>query len=177
MARLSRPPVLVLGLGNELMRDDGVGVHAVRALAAEKPHGVETLEIGTAILDALGPMERARAVIALDAVDAGYPPGTLLRVSPEDIGRAAAPASLHELDLPALLQMMPEGSRPPVIVLGVQPGTIAPGLELSREVQCALPHLLAEVRSTIGSMQRDLLAAADGRAVGARQGEDLPGGC
>jgi len=168
MTYVSRPPVLVLGLGNELLRDDGVGVHAVRALAAERLRGVDMMEIETATLDALGPIERARAVIALDAVDAGRPPGTVLRVSLDEVPTLPVPVSLHALDLPALLQLIPEASRPQVVVLGVQPGTIGPGMDLSPEVRGALPHLLAAVRDTIGTLQRDLTAAlrAEGRRIG-----------
>lgn len=138
--------IVILGLGNLLMTDDGVGVHAARALSAAPPPGTVVREVGTAVFDALACLEDAGSVIAIDAVDAGRAPGTVVHFA---IGHEAAlgcPPSLHDLDLAALLRSLPAARRPRVLVVGVQPALMAPGLELSPVVRAALPTVLNLVR-------------------------------
>lgn len=146
--------LVILGLGNLLLADDGAGVHAVRALNADPPAGAVVHEVGTAVFDALAFMESAEAVIAIDAVDAGRPPGTVVRFEIGGDEQAAVPPSLHDLDLPALLRSMPATRRPRVHVVGVQPALIEPGLELSAEVRGAMPTVLRVVRDLAGKLQR-----------------------
>ncbi len=136
---------MVLGLGNVLMKDDGVGVHAVWALLAEPPPGCVPVEIGTVSLAALDHLEGAGRVIALDAVETGRPPGTVVRFELTGTERPEA-SSIHDLGLPGVLWMLPEATRPRVIVLGVEPAELDMGLELSPVVARALPRLLAAVR-------------------------------
>jgi hydrogenase maturation protease len=138
-------PTVVLGLGNVLMKDDGVGVHAVWALMADPPPGCVPIEIGTVSLAALDYLEGAVSVVALDAVEAGHPPGTVVRFELDERARGEA-SSLHDLGLPGVLSMLPEASRPRVIVLGVEPAEVDIGLDLSPVVAGALPRLLAAVR-------------------------------
>jgi hydrogenase maturation protease len=144
--------LLILGLGNLLMSDDGVGVHAARALAADPPRGTVVLDVGTAVFGALSALEGAAAVIAIDAVDADEPPGTIVQYTLDESGPPIVPPSLHDLDFPALLRSLPPGARPPVTVVGVQPARIAPGLDLSPAVAGRLPDLLAAVREAARSL-------------------------
>ena len=146
--------VLVVGLGNLLLCDDGVGVHAVRALAEKPPSGAQLMEVGTSVLGALNEIECAQAVLALDAVDAGEQPGAVVRfeLSPDE--RRAAPPSLHELDLVAALGLLPPDRRPHTVVLGVQPAAVEPGIGLSPAVRAALPRLLSAVRREVGDLRR-----------------------
>jgi len=125
------------------LRDDGVGVHAVRALQQEVPRGVRAVEVGTAVLDALHLLEWADRVLAIDAMQAGGNPGTIYRFGVEDIADAAGKASLHEVDLLAALRFLTCSHRPEIAVLGVEPETIDTGLALSASVQAALPRLVA----------------------------------
>ncbi|MFH1999276.1 MAG: hydrogenase maturation protease, partial [Planctomycetota bacterium] len=117
--------VLIAGLGNSLLMDDGVGVHAVRALLRDPPDSVEIAEIGTAVLDALHLLENADIVIALDAIQAGRPPGTVLEISegslqkPGGLGR-----SVHEVGLREAIAMLPQDKQPQLIILGVEPAMI-----------------------------------------------------
>ena len=146
-----RPRVLVAGLGNLLLKDDGVGVHAVRALQHGVPRGVRAIEIGTAVLDALHLVEWADRVLAIDAMQAGGDPGTIYRYGVEDVADRTIGASLHEVDLVAALRFLTNGHRPEITVLGVEPETIAAGLELSPSVQAALPRLVAAVQEIVAS--------------------------
>src|SRR5512143_3495297 len=141
--------VLVAGLGNLLLKDDGVGVHAVRALQHEVPRGVRAVEVGTAVLDALHLVEWADRILAIDAMQAGGDPGTIYRFGVEDVADRATKASLHEVDLVAALRFLTGGHRPEIAVLGVEPETIDAGLDLSPSVQAALPRLVAAAKDIV----------------------------
>ncbi len=138
--------LLIAGLGNVLLMDDGVGVHAVRALHADPIEGALIVEVGTAVFDALHLVESARTVIALDAVQAGSAPGTIYELQPGDAAGKELRTSLHELDMRALLGFLPREKRPELIVLGVEPERIESGLELSKRVRAVLPEYVALIR-------------------------------
>ena len=69
--------ILIVGLGNVLLKDDGVGVHAVRELQKNPPDRLCVADVGTAVLHAVHLLEWAEKVIAIDAVKAGGAPGTI----------------------------------------------------------------------------------------------------
>lgn len=138
--------LVILGIGNLLMTDDGVGVHAARALAADPPSGTEVVEVGVAVFDALAVLERAPRVIVVDAVDAAAAPGTLLTFELDSDAQAPTPASLHAFDLPALVRSIPPHRRPRVTVVGLQPAVLEMGLELSPLAAARLPALIEAVR-------------------------------
>jgi len=141
--------VLVLGLGNELLTDDGVGVHVVRKLQTEPPiDGVEILEVGTAILHAQYLLEQAVHVIAVDAVRAGDGPGAVYRFD-VDQAHMNRPATLHELGIVGVLKLIPADRRPRVTILGIEPETIDYGMELSSVVQASLPRVVQIVQEMI----------------------------
>ena len=78
-----RSSTLILGIGNILMGDEGVGVEVVRRLEAQPlPEGVECLDGGTGSFVLLGPMQSAARVILVDATADGAPPGTITRLEP-----------------------------------------------------------------------------------------------
>lgn len=153
--RNERVPLLIAGLGNLLLTDDGVGIHALRALESDPPPGAVLLEIGTAVLDALDWIERADRIVALDAVHGAAEPGTVYRVDVGELRPAAAPMSIHELDLRAALRLIPGARVPQIIALGVEPAVVDYGMELSPAVQAALPAYLEEIRA----LSAELLAA------------------
>lgn len=141
--------VLVLGLGNELLTDDGVGVHVVRMLRKEPPlEGILAADVGTGILHAQHLLEQAAYVIAIDAVRAGDEPGSVYRF---DIDQAQSnqPASLHELGIVELMQLIPEPDRPKVTILGIEPDKIDYGMELSPAVEAAVPGVVRIVQKMI----------------------------
>ncbi len=144
--------VVVVGLGNCLMGDDGVGVHALRALAANPPPGVRLIEAGTAVLDALPWVESAEKVLALDALAAGGAPGTVYALDGRDARTTPQPVSLHSLDLPTAMACFGRGPGPSEFrVLGVEPANVCYGTDLSPEVREALPALDREVRRTLAA--------------------------
>ncbi len=138
---------LVLGMGNLLLGDEGVGVHAARALAqAPLPPGVTVLEAGTAVLDALPDLERADRVIVVDAMTAGGEPGTVYRLPVDRCARKAVVASMHGFDLLGVLALAGRADPPEVEVVGVEPASIDWSLELTPRVAASLPAVLRCVR-------------------------------
>jgi len=142
--------VLIAGLGNLLLRDDGVGVHAIRSMGNDLPPGVLAVEVGTAVLDALHLFEEAEMVIAIDAMKAGGVPGTIYSFQLSDVAAPEVPASLHEFSLLSALGLMEGPSRPEIAILGVEPEVIDYGMELSAAVQAALPRLVRAARDLAG---------------------------
>ncbi|GAB4273308.1 MAG: hypothetical protein Kow0092_28640 [Deferrisomatales bacterium] len=139
---------LVLGLGNLLLADEGVGVHAAQALAqAGCPAHVTVLDIGTALFEALPELERADRVVVVDAVQADGAPGSVYRIPMEDMATKPCIASMHGFDLHRLLDMTRRRSPPEVVVVGVEPKRIDWSLELSEPVREAFPTVLETVRS------------------------------
>jgi len=155
-----RPPrVLIAGLGNELLRDDGVGVHAARLLADDAGGDLRVVAVGTAVLDALHLFEWADRILAIDAMQAGALPGTIYRFGPRDVLQPLTAASLHELSLVAALRFLSPGCSPAAVtILGVEPAVIDYGLELSPPVSAALPRLVDVSRHMVRGWREMRLA-------------------
>ncbi len=145
-----RPRLLVLGIGNLLMSDDGVGVHAVRELRKQVRAGVLVTEVGTAILEAVPLLEWADRVLVIDALQAGAEPGTLYFAHLSQIQRCS-PLSLHDVDLAAALALVRPSKQPEIHVLGVEPESLELGLELTERVRKAIPSIISTVNSTLRS--------------------------
>jgi hydrogenase maturation protease len=145
-----RPPrILIAGLGNYLLRDDGIGVHAVKALQRTPPPGVVVAEVGTAVLDALHLLEWAEKILAIDAMQAGGTPGTLYVFGVNAVAGPGMQASLHELNLLAALEFLPRQIKPEILIVGIEPETIDYGLDLSPAMAAVLPELTREVRKIV----------------------------
>ncbi len=137
--------VLILGIGNLLLSDEGVGVHAVRCLAQrELPPGVEVLDGGTSGADLVDHLDGRTKVVVIDAASGDGPPGTVYRCEARELIEQEGSLSLHEFGLADSLHMAERlGCAPQrVIVLGVQPATMEPGLDLSPEVAAVLPGII-----------------------------------
>jgi len=154
LLHMDRITLLIAGLGNVLLMDDGVGVHAVRELKRDPIEGTRIIEIGTSVIDGLHLLEAADQVIALDAIQAGAAPGTVYQLSLDALENNGPRTSLHELDLRAVLRFIPEPRRPEVTVLGVEPLVIDYGLELSPPVSAAMTDYLSAIRSLAASLLR-----------------------
>ncbi|MBE0584329.1 MAG: hydrogenase maturation protease [Desulfofustis sp.] len=142
---------VILGLGNELLADEGVGVHAVRRLQLEGlPGTVTAVEVGTAVLDALPVFESAGRIIVIDAMRGGGLPGTVYKIQLADCSGSAQIASMHGFDIFRVLALAGRVEAVPTTVFGVEPKTIDWSLDLSPCVTASLPHLLEAVRQESG---------------------------
>jgi hydrogenase maturation protease len=147
---------LVLGTGNLLLSDDGVGVHAVRCLQErhDVPEEIRVVDGGTLGLDLLHYLEGVSHLIIVDAMETGQPPGTLRRLAGDEVpAYLSIKMSPHEIGLPDMLfaaklrDLYPEE----VVIWGVQPATMEVGLELSPQVAA---HLDLLVDSIAGELVR-----------------------
>lgn len=141
-----RCPILVLGIGNILLRDEGVGVRVIEQMQEMRlPDDVELVDGGTAGADLLDVLAERRKVIVIDAVEAEGEPGTVLRFTADDIVRPdRVGISLHELGLGEALTMTRGlGCAPEeVIVFGIKPKDVGCGLELSEEIAASVPKVI-----------------------------------
>lgn len=139
--------VLIVGVGNRLMGDDALGLHALSELQARQlPDGVDTLEAGTALLDALPDLSSYAKVVFLDAVDGN---GRTVRVL-RDTFPAVPPRpclSLHEggIQEALRLQLLVDGRLPEIVVMGLAPKRIEMGMRLSDGVRSGIPELVEAV--------------------------------
>ena len=148
-------PVLIIGLGNPLQADDGVGCRVAEALAGrELPPGVEVMDAGTPGVGLINLLEGRQRAMIVDAAEMGRQPGEVVRFRPEDVTLTGSTErfSLHRTAVADALALACALSLPlpEIVVFGVQPGTIGWRDELSPEVAAAIPGLvdaiLEEVR-------------------------------
>lgn len=147
---MSPERILVIGVGNPLMRDEGAGPRAVELLMSgyEFPDNVEVIDAGTMglwILDLLIGVDRMIVVDAL--TETGHPAGTVLVLKPEDMAGNQVMHSLHDLRMSDVLENASLiGRAPETVIVGVQIESIDQWvLELSPPVEAALPVALAAV--------------------------------
>ena len=145
----SAKPILILGIGNILLQDEGVGVRAVERLRQRQlPPDVEIVDGGTGGADLVDVIADRRKVIVIDAMEAAAAPGTVSRFSGDELlPDPDAAISLHQLGLVESLVMARQLGCPPreVIVFGIQPARIRPGLELSPPVAAAVAEVIDAV--------------------------------
>jgi len=143
--------LLILGIGNVLLGDEGVGVHVVRALEADAAHAVSgkplppqsrVVDGGTLGLDLLPLINDARAIVFVDAVALGAPAGSMVTLESDRLRAVfAGHLSVHQVGIGDLLAvailagMLPEH----VALVGVQPESAEFSLELSPAVQAVVP--------------------------------------
>src|SRR5512147_954276 len=130
---------VIIGVGNLLLKDEGVGVHAVRELRQKAlPAGVEVLDGGVAGIGLLDFFPGAQKLVLIDAADMNLAPGTVVRFTPEEIRSlpGGPKFSAHDVGLLEVLELASAlGQSPPeVVVIGVQPGEISWGTDLTPEV-------------------------------------------
>jgi hydrogenase maturation protease len=157
-------PLLLLGLGNPLLGDDGVGLRLLEALRSDVSAWggrVEAVDGGTQGMALLGYLERRRAVVLLDAVALGAPPGTVHVLEGDTLLAACTPGgqSAHEMGAGELLRAAAMiGSLPERIALvGVEPANVATGVGLSATVEAALAEAR---RQAVAVIDRGLAAVS-----------------
>ncbi|HVP64150.1 MAG TPA: hydrogenase maturation protease [candidate division Zixibacteria bacterium] len=145
---------LILGLGNVIMGDEGVGVHVVRALEQHPlPPGVECLDGGTGGFILLEPLESADHIVLIDATSDGNPPGTVTRTTPRFSSDYPPTLTAHDIGVKDLLDAFyMQGGRREVVLYAI---TIDPkqpiSMDLSDSAACgrqdAVRMILEELRA------------------------------
>ncbi len=177
----SRSRLLILGLGNLLCSDDGLGALVAQRIAETRalPDGVKVLDGGTLGLQLLPYLEDAERAILVDAIAADGPPGTLVRLDGEDVGPAvAARLSVHQVGVSDLIEAARwRGRVPPTLVLlGSVPETTELGVGLSPRVQATFPQLIESVCAEADRLGYPLEKKAGDDQSLAAHGSDAAGG-
>lgn len=173
-------PAVVIGVGNVLLRDDGIGVRVVEALRTTAAHDPTALpddtrlvDGGTLGLDLLRTVKGARSLLLLDAVDLDQPAGTVSVLRGDAIVSAggswgrSVPGGVGELLAVArLMGWLPD----PVALVGVQVHDTGFGIGLSEHVQAALPQAVATARDELRELD-ELVDAAGPRGAGTSEAE------
>jgi len=137
----------VIGIGNLLRADDGVGIHAVERLREERPE-VEAIDVSTSEIGILEHIRGRGRVVIIDAITTGAEPGTIHKIQPRDLGSEEFRS--HGLSLSTTLQLgsqlypgeMPER----LVILAVEAEDITSySTELTAKVQSAIPRLMEEI--------------------------------
>jgi len=152
---------LVLGMGNDLLSDDAVGLRVARSLReSTRDPSVEvkeTLLASLELLDILAGFDRAILVDAVQTRDGK--PGDVYILSPEDLGSSSTPTSLHHVDLPTVLALgrslgakMPERVR----IFAVEAGDVSTfGGECCADVEAAVPKVVALIQAELRATTPD----------------------
>jgi len=151
--------VLVIGLGNPLRGDDGVGCRVIEDLARrELPSHVELLDGGAVGLGLLDLLEGRERVIIVDAAEMGRRPGEFVRFAPDDVFLAsqADSFSFHHAGLADVLALADALGRtlPEMVIFGVQPAEVVWREGLSQAVETAIPTLAEAVLNEIMSFSQ-----------------------
>lgn len=147
--------IVVLGVGNLLLGDEGVGIHAINELRKEPfDDHVKIIDGGTTGIDLLFWLEEADYIIIIDCIEADAEPGTIFRLPAEELVLNASSqiASLHEINLLEVLFTAKKlGRLPPTVIYGVQGKKIGFCDQLSPQVNKVLPRLVQLIRQEINS--------------------------
>ena len=148
--------IVVLGVGNLLMGDEGLGIRCVEAFEKlPQRDNVRCVDGGTSTHELLEDLENLDALVILDAVASGQAPGTLVRLEGDDIPSAFSnKMSPHQHGINDLLATLKFLDRAPgrVVLIGVEPSVMELSMELSPLVQGVMPSMLALVSKEVASL-------------------------
>jgi len=149
---------VVLGLGNLLNRDEGLGVQALKLLDAQlgEQSDVELLDGGVLGLNLLMIVEECSHLLILDAVNVGKPAGTVVELRKEQIPLySGVKLSQHQVTFQEVLGLANmRGFLPEYLhLVGIQPEDLSIGLELSRTIENELPEVVRRARAVLESWE------------------------
>ncbi|MCP4046049.1 MAG: hydrogenase maturation protease [Gammaproteobacteria bacterium] len=158
--------ILVIGMGNVLMQDEGIGVRAVEELESRYiiPDGVNVMDGGTAGMELFEPIRNCEQLIVADGVNTGDPVGTVVRIANEEIPAFfQTKISNHQLGLSDLLALLQLKSEVPehVAIIGMVPHCLENKLGLSPEALAGLDRMVEGLASELASLGVDLEERAE----------------
>lgn len=150
---------MVMGVGNILLSDEGLGVRFLDELAKNTfPDNVELLEGGTAGLELVHLIQDVDFLIIIDALNANAEPGSLFRFQPGDLQVIPEQyeVSFHQIGIVEVLTMANVlGHAPQTLIFGIQPKSLEWGLEISPEIEALFPRLSELIIKEIHSIQHE----------------------
>ncbi len=150
---MNNKKIVIIGIGNVLLMDEGIGIHIINELEKyELPSNVEIYDGGTGGFKLIDLVQAANKVIFIDAVETGKAPGTIITFKSEDVRSKYQKRkySLHDTDLLEVIKMVELLEHPPEIeIVGIQPKTINYGTTLSKELKYSIPNIINTVFNEI----------------------------
>jgi hydrogenase maturation protease len=137
--------ISIVGLGNILIKDEGIGVWIVRELKKRNlPQGIEIIDGGTASLDIFLSMKNIHKLIIIDALKGGGKPGTVYRLYPRDLlATSEFSVSLHQMNVFDALSIAKKIRKIPqeTVIIGVEPKEIDWGLGVTSDIKRKFPEI------------------------------------
>jgi len=157
--------VVVLGIGNTLMSDEGFGVHALEALLSryDLPEDVEAVDGGTTGMELLADLQGVTHLLVLDAVRAGQPEGEMVRLVGDDVPAFfKTKLSPHQIGLSDVLAALAFMGSPveQVVVVGVKPVSLELGMELTPAVAAKIDPAIAMILDELTALGHPAKAKA-----------------
>ena len=170
--------ILVIGMGNVLMQDEGVGVRAVEELESHYsiPDDITILDGGTTGMELFEPIRNCTHLIVADGVNTGHPHGTIVRIANEEIPVFfQTKISNHQLGLSDLLALLQLKSEMPehVAIIGMVPHSLENKLGLSSEAEAGLKHMVMGLVNELASLGIELEERIEPRAGHWRKQSEL----
>lgn len=143
---------VIIGIGNILLKDDGVGVHTIKQLENENlPSTIELVDGGTSTLDILGYFLDYKKVVVIDCLKAGYEPGTIYKIKPEEItSYRKENLSIHDvqiLDVVKMANMI--GKYPEVVIFGIEPEHICLDTDMTDNMKNRISDVIGHVKKEL----------------------------
>ncbi|MBU0994840.1 MAG: hydrogenase maturation protease [Proteobacteria bacterium] len=149
--------ILIMGIGNLLLGDEGLGVHAIRELwNAKLPDAVKLLDAGTAFIDAVSHLEDIHTLIIIDAIKGGKKPGTVYRIQVTPDLCMSYSASMHDKSVIDMMRIAQYPLPDRVSVFGIEPEVIDWTMDISNTVSEAMPILIYAVLSEVNNSYESL---------------------
>ncbi len=144
---------VVIGIGNILQRDDGIGVHVIKELEKENlTSAIELVDGGTSTLSMLGYFLDYKNIIVIDSLKGGLEPGTIYKIKPEEITNyKKSDLSIHDVQILDVIKMANmAGSFPDVVIYGIEPKELYFGLEMSEIISSKVSDIVKLVKNELG---------------------------
>ena len=147
--------IIVLGVGNILLSDEGIGVHTINELQKRKnefPSNVEFIEGGTDGFGLLNIISEADNIVVIDSLKGGGKPGSLYKFNVKEVNTCPDifKTSIHQVGILEIINLSGLiGKAPEAVIIGVEPKSINSGMELSEEIAAKIPRIIELVSKEI----------------------------
>ncbi len=162
MTEKNRNQITILGIGNTLYTDEGLGVHALAALQEKYSMDpqVQLIDGSTDGMSLLGPVEDTDYLIVIDAINAGKEGGHIIELHGDDIpAYYGIKMSIHQLGFQEVLLASKLRERYPknIVMIGMQPTSLELGIGLSETNEAQLPELLKLVEQQVNKWKNEMV--------------------
>ncbi len=160
---MSSPKITILGVGNELLSDEGVGIHVIREIQKREINPeIEVIEGGTEGFGLLNIIIETDYLILVDSLKGGGKPGSIYRFNIKDAPSCPDlfKTSVHQIGILEVIHLSELiGNTPETIVFGIEPNKINTSMQLSEEVQSKIPRIIELILEEIKNLTNKIKAS------------------